>query len=70
MEEYSLKDSIMSLTKGTFLTISSVSVPLFLQESTPIFAGITAIIGTVFIFFKCWNEIHLWRMNIKKKKDS
>ena len=57
------KYAIMTASKPIFTTLLFTSVPLYLQNITPIFASITAIIGTVYIFFKCWNEITTWRKN-------
>ena len=57
------KQVAMSEVKPIFTTLLFTSVPLYLQNITPIFAGLTAMIGTVYIFFKCWNEIHEWRKN-------
>lgn len=60
-----LKKLAMTSAKPVFTTLLFTSVPLYLQNMTPIFAFFTAIIGTVYIFFKCWNEITTWRKNRK-----
>ncbi len=62
------KQILMSANKPIIGTFLFTSIPFILQNITPIFASATAIIGTVYIFFKCWNEINKWKK--ERKNDS
>ena len=64
-----LNKILMTGIKPMLQTILFSSIPIVLQDITPVFAFFTAVIGTFYIFFKCWNEIILWRKN-RTKKDS
>lgn len=59
--------------KPTIQTILFTSIPLMLQNVTPIFAAFTAVLGTIYMFFKCSTQYYEWKerriQNRKKQED-
>ena len=65
------KKAIMDGIKPTIQTILLTSIPLMLQSATPILAFFTAILGTVYMFFKMHTQYYEWKTKRieRKKKD-
>lgn len=59
---------LMSGIKPFFTTLLFTSIPLYLESITPVFASLTAIIGTFYTFFKLWNEFNKWLKERDEKK--
>ena len=62
------KKVTMSGIKPFFTTLLFTSIPLYLESVTPIFASLTAIIGTFYTFFKGWNEFNKWLKERDERK--
>ena len=61
------KIGLMHSIKPVLQTILFTSIPLIFQNMTPVFAFFTAVMGTVYMFFKLHNEYIIWK---RRKKDN